>query len=66
MSAPARQVIKVDNIRAVCVEVVGAKVNLSLLALGINTFSQPISADVSQAIGAALTLAGTEAAKVSA
>lgn len=55
--------IKIDAVRSVLVKVEGSKVNLSLLALGINTFSQPIDVQTAKALGAALCLAAEAAAK---
>lgn len=62
MSAPARQTIRIDAMRSVVVEVAGSRVNLSFLVAGIKAADQPIPAEVSQAIGAALMLAGRAAA----
>lgn len=65
MSAPARQTIRIDAMRSVVVEVAGSRVNLSFLVAGIKAADQPIPAEVSQAIGAALMLAGRAAATAS-
>lgn len=61
MKCPKRQVIKIDGMRSVAVEVTESRVNLSFLVAGIKAANQPIPAEVSQAIGAALTIAGNAA-----
>lgn len=66
MNAPARQTIKIDAMRSVAVEVSGSRVNLSFMVAGIKAADQPIPAEVSQAIGAALMIAGRAAAAVEA
>lgn len=66
MSAPAIQTIKIDAVRSVAITVQGPRVNLSLLIGGLKAVDQPIPAETSQAIGAALMLAGREAAAVQA
>lgn len=62
MSAPAIQTIKIDAMRSVAITVKGSRVNLSLLIGGLKAVDQPIPAETSQAIGAALMIAGREAA----
>lgn len=64
MSAPARQTIKIDAMRSVTVEVAGSRVNLAFLVAGIKAAEQPIPAEVSQVIGAALMIAGRAAGGV--
>lgn len=66
MNAPKRQTIKIDAMRSVAIEVIGSRVNLSFLVAGIKAADQPIPAEVSQAIGAALMIAGRAAGAVEA
>lgn len=66
MNAPKRQTIKIDAMRSVAIEVIGNRVNLSFLVAGIKAADQPIPAEVSQAIGAALMIAGRAAGGVEA
>ena len=66
MNAPKRQVFKINATESVAVETVGSKVNISFLMFGIKAADKPIPAEVSQALGAALTLHGKEAAAMEA